>query len=108
MEHLIRKCIDPELDILADLHLPDIGLGDVRRDVHLGDVLGDSEQHRRAHGGNDRLSLIHLARNHDAIDRRGDLAVTQVRLGAVQRRFLDGDGRLSLCQLRRCLIQIEL
>ena len=71
----------------------DVGLVDVRVDLHLRQVGRDDEQRRRLHARGDRLADVHAALDHDAVDRRGDGAVIEVDLRLVQVGLrLDDDG----------------
>jgi hypothetical protein len=49
-------------------------------DLHLRQVLGDREQRRRVEARGDRLARVDLARDHDAVDRRGDRGLLEVVL----------------------------
>ena len=100
LKHVVGKSVHGEVHRLADLDLPDVGLGNIGGDVHFGEVLDNGEQHRRVHGRVHGLAHVHFARDHDAAHGRGDYAVTEVGLGIVQRASLDGDGGLGLVQRR--------
>ena len=65
---------------------PDVPLGDVRVDLHLGEVLRDREERRRRERGGDRLPDVDAARDDDAVDGRDDVRVREVHLRLVERR----------------------
>ena len=54
------------------------------------------------------MPQIHVPGDDNAVHRCRDFAVTEIRLRALQRRFLDHHRRLRLRQFRRGLVQIQL
>ena len=77
--------VHPECDDLVRADAADVGLIEVRHDLHLGQVRGEDEQRRRLHAGGDRLADVDAARNHQAVNRRLDDRVLQVDLVLVDR-----------------------
>ena len=98
-ELALRVGVDVEAHLLALAHAAHVGLVDRGVDPHPGQVVGDQEQHRRLERGGHGLAHVHVARDHDAVDRGRDDGVAQVHLGLVQVRL-----RLAL----RGLVGLEL
>ena len=93
--------VDAEGDALTRTHPAHVGFVDVRQDLHLRQVGGHEVEHRRVHAGLDRLPLVDVARDDDAVDRRDDrriaevhALVVQLRLGLRQARFRRPDLRV--------------
>ena len=74
----------------------DVGLVDVRVDLHLRQIRGDDEQRRRLHAGRDRLADIHVALRDDAVDWRRDHGVIDVHLILIHGRLRLADRRARL------------
>jgi hypothetical protein len=77
--------VDAELGGLPERHLADVGLVDAGVDLHLAEVAGNGEEGRRLEAGGHRLSLVYVAADDDAVDRRADGGALEVDLG----RLLD-------------------
>ena len=67
----------------------------------LREVVGDHEQHRRLERGGHRLAHVHVARDHDAVDRGRDDRVLEVHLGLVHARLRLGHRGLVRLELGR-------
>ena len=80
-----RVGVDAEGDVLARTDAADVRLVEVGDDLHLRQVGGEDEQRRRLHAGGDRLADVHVARDDQAVDRRGDDRVLEVDLVLVER-----------------------
>ena len=80
VERVGRVGVDAERHVLARPDAADVGLVDVRVDLHLRQVGGDDEERRRLHAGRDRLPDVHAALDDDAVDRRRDHGVIEVDL----------------------------
>ncbi len=65
---------------LTDLDLADIGFVDIDPQLHVPQVLGDDEQHRRLQRGSHDLAGIDIARQNDAVDRRTDASLDKIDL----------------------------
>ena len=76
--------IDREGRLLADANLADIGLVDFRFDLHLMKVAGDNEQGLGFKARRERLPLIDVAADDNAVDRRADGGAIQVDLRDIQ------------------------
>src|SRR5439155_24834898 len=107
-ERLAGEGVHREGRPILEPHAPDVGLVHADLDLHLGEVLGDREQHRRLQRGGHRLADVDLARDDHAVDRRADRRVLEVgrRLGETGLLLVDLGARgLQLgfdhAQLRR-------
>ena len=82
-----------------------IRLVDARENLHARKVGGDHKERRCLHAGRDRLTDIHIARDHDAVDWRLDDGVLEIDLILVERRARLRHLRLGGAQLglRRAL-----
>ena len=100
----IRKRIDVEAHVLADFHLPDVGLVHRQYDLHLAQVFGNLEQGRRLQTGGDGLPGLHRTRKHHTIDRRANHAALQIELRTADRRLLLRDLGTARRACRDCLI----
>ena len=49
-------------------------------DLHLREIFGDGEEDRRLQGRCDRLARVDVALQHDAVDRRNDARLDEIRL----------------------------
>ncbi len=92
LEGAARIGVDGEGRRLPFVDAADVGLGDVRLHLHLGQVLGDLEELRRLEARGDGLSDVDAARDDDAVDRRRDVGVAEreLRLGELRLHLLDG------------------
>ena len=108
LKHVVGKRVHGEFSRLAGFHLANVRLGNAGINVHLCQVVGDGKQHRRIERRRDRLADIELARNNNAINRRINRAVVQVRPRIFQRRRPDFNIRLGLMQAGNGLIIVGL
>jgi hypothetical protein len=87
--------------MLAGLDRADVGLVDRCLQLHVPEVGGDDEQHRRLQRGGNRLAGIDRARQNDAVDGRIDGAFGEVRLLRLEIGI--GDGQIGFGAVERCL-----
>jgi hypothetical protein len=91
-ERATRKGIDRERCLLTHLDGADVRLVDGDVQLHLLEVLGERKQHgrlqRRRHG----LARFDGAHEHDAVDRRADLGLAEIRAHRRQARARLRDG----------------
>ena len=78
--------VDREGRDLALADAADVGLVDVREDLHLREVLRDHEERRRLERRRDGLADVVAAAHDDPVDRRDDARVREVRLGLLELR----------------------
>ncbi len=97
----LRVGVHREPDGLPFLDLADVRLVHLAGELHPRKVLGDREQGRRLERRRHRLPHVVVAGDHDAVDRRADDRVLQVRLGLPERR-------LELRHLRHRLVEDRL
>ena len=92
----IRIRVHREIHALA-LHDPaGVRFGHAGINLHPRQIIRDLEKCRRAETGSHCLAQIHRARNHDAIHRRYDFAVTQIDVCIVERSLIQLHCGLSL------------
>ena len=72
------------------------------------EVVRDRENDRRLQAGRDRLANIDIARDHDAIDRRRDRAVVEIRFRLIERALFDFHVGFRLMKIRHGLIEVRL
>src|SRR3989441_1183339 len=84
LERLARKRVHCERGTVVEFDAPDIRLVHASLDLHLRQVLGDREEHRRLQARRNGLADIHLARDHDALHRRADRGVIEIHLGLLE------------------------
>ena len=77
-KHIVHVGIDSESHALSHFHLPNVGFVDVGFHLHLGQVVGQGEQSRRAERGSYGLAHFHGTVKDDAIDRRIDFGIAQI------------------------------
>ena len=90
-----------EGDGQAGANAADVGLVDLRLDLHLGEVVRDHEELGRLEAGRDRLPDVDRARDHNAVDRSADRGV-----GEIHCRGLELSPRLL--EVGRSLIHLDL
>ena len=96
LEDPLRVGIDGEGGLVAFLHAADVALADIGVDLHLLEVGGDQEQRRRLQAGRDGLALRHVAGDDRAVDRRDDIGVAEIELGAFDETLVELDGPFVL------------
>src|SRR5262249_44185293 len=79
--------VNREVHAVTLIDYADVGLIDVGDYLHLGQVVGDGEEGRRLETGRDRLSLIDVAGDDHAVDRRADRRIAQIDFGHFERTF---------------------
>ena len=79
--NLVRSLADRQ----PFLDLADIGLVDAQVDLHLRQVLGDLEQHRRLEAGRHGLARLDRTQQDHAVHRRTDHRVVDIEFGIVDR-----------------------
>ena len=77
-KHIIHVGVDSKGHSLPHFHLSYVSLVDVGFHLHLGQVIGQSEQGRRAERGGHRLAYLNSAVENDAVDGRIDFGVAQI------------------------------
>jgi hypothetical protein len=83
-ERLVRKGIDRERRVLADLELADVGLVDPAAHLHFAQVVRDLEQGLGFQCHGDGLAGVDVAPNDDAVNRRANFGASAVDLGLVE------------------------
>ncbi len=86
--------------------LPDIGLVDLRLDLHMIEVLGDGEQLRCLEARRHGLPDLDRPVDDDAVERGADIGALEIDAGAVQRRLVQRDIGLGVFEL--CLGAIDI
>ena len=100
--------IHREIDRLVLCHHSHVGLGHVRVDLHLREVVCDRKDYRRLQTRGHGLADIDAARDDLAIDRRCDGAMLEISLSLVERALLDLHACFRLMQVRHRLVEIGL
>src|SRR5439155_24510974 len=77
-ERLAGKRVDRERGAIVELDAADVRLVHARLDLHLREVLGDREEHRRLQARGNRLADVDLAGGDDAVDGGPDRRVVEV------------------------------
>ncbi len=108
MKRLHRKSVHCEIDVLIDFDDAHIRFGDIRVDLHFGQIVRDRENNRGLQTGCDRLANIDTARNHHSIDGRGDCAMVEIGFCFIERALFDLHVRFCLMKVRHCLIEVRL
>ena len=115
LEGAIRVGGDAEGGFLAFPYFADIGLVHIHVQFHLGQVLGQGEEHRGGKGRGHGLSGLDAAGEDDTVDRRPDDRFGEVRLVGLERGLGLGDRRLGAgfiglgpVEGRFCRIQLRL
>ena len=113
VEGPVRVGGDGERGLLPFPDLADVGLVHIHVQVHLGQVLRQREEHRGGEGGGHGLSGLDAAGQDDAVDRRTDHRLGQVRLVRLEDGLGLGDrrrgaGRVGLGAGERRLRRIDL
>src|SRR5439155_7756797 len=99
VKSLHRKSVHCEIDVLIDFDDADIRFGDIRVDLHFGEIVCNREDDWRLQTGRDRLANINTARNHYSIDRRGDCAMVKIGFRFIERALFDLHVRLRLMKI---------
>src|SRR5438128_534129 len=88
VKRLHGKSVHCEIDVLIDLNDAHIRFGYIGIDLHFGEIVRNREDDWRLQTGCDRLANIDTARNHYAIDRRGDCAMVKIGFRFIERALL--------------------
>ncbi len=96
----VRIGIDGEGDSVVAGHLADIGLVDLRLDLHMGKVPGDGEELRRRHARRHGLPRLYGPLDDHAVDRRADIGAFEIDAGAVERGLALLERGLGVLHLR--------
>jgi hypothetical protein len=72
LELAVGVGVDREAHRLTGFDLADVGFVHRQHDLHLRQVFGDLEQHRRLQAGGHGLAGFHRAIEHHAVDRRAN------------------------------------
>ena len=108
MKGVRRKCVHRKIDILIDGDDANVRFRHVGVDLHFGEIVRNHENNRRLQTGRYGLANIDTARDHDAINRRRDGAMIEVRFRFIERALFDFHVGFGLMQVRHRLIEILL
>ena len=95
MESLAGEGVHGEIDLLSNVNHANITLGDLRLDLHFGQIIGDDKECWRIQARGHCLPNIHVAHDDDPTNRRANRAARQIDF-----RFCE-IGLADLCQCRR-------
>ena len=104
-ERLAGKSLHGKTDGLSFLDRCDIALVDLRKDLHVRQVVGDEEELRSRKARGHGLSESNVPLHDDAIDRRGDVRIGQVLPCSIERH--PGRFDVGCCHCKRSLAHVK-